>query len=230
MRSRPSSPLASRLSTQASSAAKSGTPSRLDAAAAGDGRDRDDRRGARRRAAGTTCAGDERRGRCRSGDEGRCLLPANTVTLLSASIRTAISAPTRLSRSARIRPVISPGPGNSDLGLRRARHDRAVGVAHHDVADAQRRATARVALELRAADLDLMAVAEILLDRRGQPRRGEIELDRAARQPPPQGRASRRARRLPSAPLTSSEFAETTPTREEPQAPMESLQAAEAGA
>ncbi len=41
---------------------------------------------------------------------GRLLLPANTVSLLSDSIRTAISAPTRLSRSARMRPVKSPMP------------------------------------------------------------------------------------------------------------------------
>src|SRR5262249_59741239 len=39
---------------------------------------------------------------------GRLLLPANTVTLLSGSIRTCISAPTRLSRCARTRPVRRP--------------------------------------------------------------------------------------------------------------------------
>ena len=43
---------------------------------------------------------------------GRLLLPAKTVTLLSVSIRTAISAPTRLRRSARIRPAIRPEPDN----------------------------------------------------------------------------------------------------------------------
>ncbi len=41
---------------------------------------------------------------------GRLLPPANTVTLLSGSMRTAISAPTRLSRSARMRPVNRPEP------------------------------------------------------------------------------------------------------------------------
>jgi hypothetical protein len=41
---------------------------------------------------------------------GRLLLPAKTVTLLSGSIRTAISAPTRLRRSARMRPVNRPVP------------------------------------------------------------------------------------------------------------------------
>jgi hypothetical protein len=38
------------------------------------------------------------------------LVPANTVTLLSGSMRTCISAPTRLSRLARTLPVISPEP------------------------------------------------------------------------------------------------------------------------
>ena len=42
--------------------------------------------------------------------KGRLLPPAKTVTLLSDSIRTAISAPTRLRRSARMRPVNRPVP------------------------------------------------------------------------------------------------------------------------
>ena len=79
-------------------------------------------------------------------------------------------------------------PGDSDFRLRRARHDRTVGVAHHDVANAQRRAAAGIALKLRAADLDLMAVTEILLDRRGKPRRREIEFDWPTGQAPPQRR------------------------------------------
>src|SRR5262249_56865707 len=41
---------------------------------------------------------------------GRLLLPAKTVTLLSDSMRTAISAPTRLSRSARMRPASRLAP------------------------------------------------------------------------------------------------------------------------
>ena len=41
---------------------------------------------------------------------GRLSPPANTVTLLSGSIRTAISAPTRLRRSARMRPAIRLQP------------------------------------------------------------------------------------------------------------------------
>ena len=42
--------------------------------------------------------------------KGRLLLPAKTVTVLSGSMRTAISAPTRLSRSARMRPVSRAEP------------------------------------------------------------------------------------------------------------------------
>ncbi len=78
------------------------------------------------------------------------------------------------------------GAGDADLGLRRGRHHRAAGVAHHDVAQPQRRAPLLVAFELRAADLDAVAAAEVLLDRGGQPRRRDIERDRAAGQPPPQ--------------------------------------------
>ena len=117
---------------------------------------------------------------------GRLLLPAKIVTVLSDSMRTAISAPTRLSRSARMRPVNRPAAGDADFGFRRARDDGAVRVAHHDVANAQRHAAVGVALELGAANLDLVAAAEIFLDRRGQPRRRDIELDRAAGQAPPQ--------------------------------------------
>jgi hypothetical protein len=77
--------------------------------------------------------------------------------------------------------------GDADLGLRGARHDGAVRIAHHDVADTQRRAAVGVALDLRAADLDAMVAAEILFDRGGEPGRGNVELDRAAAEPPPQG-------------------------------------------
>ena len=73
-----------------------------------------------------------------------------------------------------------------DFGFRRARHDGAVGVAHDDVAQAQGGAAVLVALDLGAADRDGVLAAEILLDRRLQPRRRHIEFDRAARQTPPQ--------------------------------------------
>ena len=76
--------------------------------------------------------------------------------------------------------------GDADFRLRRARHDGAFGVPHHDVANAQRRASVRVPLDLRAADLDVMARAEIFLDRRGEPRRRDVELDRTAGEPPPE--------------------------------------------
>ena len=112
--------------------------------------------------------------------KGRLLLPANTVTLLSNSIRTAISAPTKLRRSARMRPVNKAEPGDADLGLGGARDDGAFRVADHDVANAQRCTAVRVAFELRAAELDLMPAAEIFLDRCGQPGGGNVELDRAA--------------------------------------------------
>ena len=76
--------------------------------------------------------------------------------------------------------------GQADFGFRRARHHGAVGVAHDDVAQAQGRAALLVTLDLGAADHDRMRAAEILLDRRLQPRRRDVEFDRAARQPPPQ--------------------------------------------
>ena len=44
----------------------------------------------------------------------------------------------------------------------------------------KRRAALFVAFELRAADLDAVAAAEILLDRGGQPGRRQVEHDRAA--------------------------------------------------
>ena len=77
--------------------------------------------------------------------------------------------------------------GDPDFRLRRARHDGAFRVAHDDVANAQRDAAGGVALELGAADLDLVAVAEILLDRRSQPRGCDVELDWSAGQAPPKG-------------------------------------------
>ena len=71
------------------------------------------------------------------------------------------------------------------------------GVAQHDVAQAQRRAALCVALELRAADFDAIAAAEVLLDRRRQPGREEIEHDRPAR------RAATKARRRKAAATAS---------------------------
>ena len=73
------------------------------------------------------------------------------------------------------------------------------GVAQHDVAQAQCRAALRIALELRAADLDAIAAAEILLDRRRQPGREEIEHDRPAGEPPPQRAGAKQQNREDSA-------------------------------
>ena len=52
-------------------------------------------------------------------------------------------------------------------------------------------AAGRGALDLRAADLDAMIVAEILRDGGGKPGRHDVELDRTGRKPPPQREAAR---------------------------------------
>ena len=117
---------------------------------------------------------------------GRLSAPANTVTRPSVSMRTAISAPTRLRLSRAHAAHQQARAGKADFGFRCARDHGAVGVAHDDVAQAQRRAALLVALDLGAADHDRMLAAEILLDRRLQPRRRDIEFDRSARQAPPQ--------------------------------------------
>ena len=193
-RSRPSRPLASRLSIQASMTAKSGTPLRVtaDAFAAG--------AVARGAAGGVAVPSAPARSSFAAGVDpgsagaaladavtnGRLLPPAKTVTLLSDSI---------LHRHFRADQAQTFGAnaagqqaraGDADFRLRRARHDGAFGVPHHDVANAQRRASVRVPLDLRAADLDVMARAEIFLDRRGEPRRRDVELDRTAGEPPPE--------------------------------------------
>ena len=75
----------------------------------------------------------------------------------------------------------------ADLGARRVGDHRAVAVAHHDVADAQRGAAVLVALEHRAADVDAVAVAEVLLDGGGEPVGREVERDRSGGETVPQG-------------------------------------------
>ncbi len=75
--------------------------------------------------------------------------------------------------------------GDAHFGLRRARHHGAVGIAHHDVADAHRGAAVLGALDLGAADLDVTVAAEILLDGGREPGRHDVELDRSAGEPPP---------------------------------------------
>ena len=76
--------------------------------------------------------------------------------------------------------------GDAHLGLRRARHHGAVGIAHHDVADAHRGAAALGMLDLGAADHDVMMAAEILFDGGCEPGGHDVELDRSARKPPPE--------------------------------------------
>ena len=121
VRSRPSRPAASRLSIQASSAARSGTPLPTGKAAAAGA----EAGATAAPAAACSTLAAARRACAASGADaaeavtnGRLLLPAKTVTLLSNSIRTAISAPTRLSRSARMRPAnrLEPEMPTSALG------------------------------------------------------------------------------------------------------------------
>ena len=76
--------------------------------------------------------------------------------------------------------------GDANFRFRRAGNDGAFGIAHHDVANAHRGAAIAGALDLRAADLDFVVAAEILLDRRGEPGRGDVELNGSVGEPPPQ--------------------------------------------
>ena len=78
------------------------------------------------------------------------------------------------------------GAGQSHFGLRRGGDDGVVAVAHHDVADSHRDPDPPGTLDLRAADLDRIAVADIVLDRRRKPRRRDVEIDRTGAEPPPQ--------------------------------------------
>ena len=97
--------------------------------------------------------------------------PTITLTRPSGSMRIVMLASTS-------RKLFGPGTcdqqacsGNPDFRLGRHRDRDAGGVAQHDVAQTQCRAALCIALELRAADLDAIAAAEILLDRRRQPGR-----------------------------------------------------------
>src|SRR5215471_15158034 len=109
--------------------------------------------------------------------------------------------------------------GNADFRLGRARHDGAVRVAHHDVANAQRRASlVGVALELGAADFNLVAGSEIFFDRRGQPGCGDIEFDRAAGQAPPK-REQREEDETAERAADNCEFAQPRIPRAQPHSP-----------
>src|ERR1700675_288717 len=61
-----------------------------------------------------------------------------------------------------------------------------VAIPDNDVADAHGGADPPRPLDLRAADLDGVAVADIFLDRRREPRRGHFKIDRAGAEAPPQ--------------------------------------------
>ncbi|MGY4487750.1 hypothetical protein ACVWWR_006941 [Bradyrhizobium sp. LM3.2] len=59
-------------------------------------------------------------------------------------------------------------------------------VAHDDVTDTHGDADPPGPLDLRAADLNRVAVAYIVLDRRGEPRRRNVQIDGTGAEPPPQ--------------------------------------------
>ena len=81
--------------------------------------------------------------------------------------------------------------GDVDFRFRRTRDHGAVGIAHHDVANAHGGAAVLGALELGAADFDPFVAAEIVLDGGNQPRAEGVELDRPAGEPPPQPDAAK---------------------------------------
>ena len=83
-------------------------------------------------------------------------------------------------------PAQKAHAGNADLGLWCARHHGAVGIAHDDVTDAHGGAAVLGALDLRAADRDVVMAAEILLDGGCEPGGHNIELNGSARESPPE--------------------------------------------
>ena len=117
---------------------------------------------------------------------GRVVAPVETLTRPSCSISTDSSASTRLRLSARSRPNSSDSAGNAHFGLGRGRNDLLVAIADDDVEHANGDARPARALDLRAADLDGVVAADVVLDRGGQPRRRHVEADRPLAEPPPQ--------------------------------------------
>src|SRR4030088_3672237 len=61
-----------------------------------------------------------------------------------------------------------------------------VPIPDNDVADAHSDSDPAGTLDLRAAHFDGIAVTDIFLDRRGQPWRGHLKIDRTGAEPPPQ--------------------------------------------
>lgn len=77
-------------------------------------------------------------------------------------------------------------PRQPHLGLRCAGDDGMVVIADDDVADAHGNPDPPGALDLGAADLHGIAVADIVLDGSGEPGRRHVEVDGTGAQPPPQ--------------------------------------------
>src|SRR6516225_7321056 len=87
-------------------------------------------------------------------------------------------------------PAEQAQTGDADFRLWRAGDHRAVEIAHNNVTDAHGGAAIGSTLDLRSADFYPLAAAEILFDRGHQPRAESVELNRAAREPPPQAGAA----------------------------------------
>ena len=60
-----------------------------------------------------------------------------------------------------------------------------IAIADDDVANANGDADSTGALDLGATDLDGIAVADIFLDCRREPRRSHLKIDRTGPEPPP---------------------------------------------
>ena len=101
-------------------------------------------------------------------------------------MRIASSASTRLRLSARSRPINSAMPESltSAFGAVATMARSWSRTTISRIRTAMRIRPARSIW--RAADLDGVAVTDILLDRRRKPRRRHVEIDRAGAQPPPQ--------------------------------------------
>ena len=73
-----------------------------------------------------------------------------------------------------------------DLAVLNQAKLQVVAVADDDIADADGDPDTPCPFDLRAAHLDGIAVADILLDRGGEPWRRHVEVDGTGSQPPPQ--------------------------------------------
>ena len=73
-----------------------------------------------------------------------------------------------------------------DFGLRGTGDDGVIAVAHHNVANPYRDPDPAGPLDLGAANLDGVTLADIVLNRVSQPRCRHVEIDRPGAEPPPQ--------------------------------------------